>query len=104
MNESPTTLCPKASPSTERRNWYRETPMERCISRRPSGPGFVALCRLPITNRGKRVSDYFRAGTTVYLELWSSFPTTPFVDHDRHIYLQPIIQPCGFANSGLSTC
>ena len=36
--------------------------------------------RLPITNRGKRVSDYFRAGTTVYLELWSSFPTTPFLE------------------------
>src|SRR5258707_2748286 len=35
--------------------------------------------RLPVTNRGKRFSDYFRAGTTVYLELWSSIPTTPFM-------------------------
>ncbi len=35
---------------------------------------------LPITNRGKRVSDYFRAETTVYRELWSSFPTTPFLE------------------------
>src|SRR5258707_80642 len=45
--------------------------------------GLLARCRLPVTNRGKRVSDYFRAGTTVYLELWSSFPTTPFLDSFR---------------------
>jgi hypothetical protein len=31
------------------------------------------------TNRGKRVSDYFRAGTTICPELWSSFPTAPFL-------------------------
>jgi len=42
-------------------------------------PGAIAITsyKPPITSRGKRVSDYFRAGTTVYLELWSSFPTTP---------------------------
>ncbi len=54
--------------------------------------GLLARCRLPVTNRGKRVSDYFRAGTTVYLELWSSFPTTPFVASDGYRSVLPTYQ------------
>ncbi len=52
----------------------RKSVQSRCQARRS-----LPTSRLPVTNRGKRVSDYFRAGTTVYLELWSSFPTTPFM-------------------------
>jgi hypothetical protein len=47
------------------------------VSQGQSG-NHVPQAELPITNRGERVSDYFRAGTLSYPELWSSFPRTPF--------------------------